>query len=491
MSTTPNDLLRGLPSVSSLLGHEEVQGWLAGLPRSVVVRALQMAVDEVRQTVLDGTCQELPDANDLLTRAESIVLAQTMPSLRRVINATGIVIHTGLGRAPLCAAALEAIVEGASGYCNLEFKLDTGTRGRRQDHVSELLAQMTGAEAATVVNNNAAATLLILSTFARGREAIVSRGQLVEIGGSYRLPDVMTASGTTLREVGTTNRTRLADYERAISEQTAMLLRVHTSNYKIVGFTEEVEIGPLAELAHRHQKLAVDDLGSGALIDLSQYGLPAEPTVQASLAAGADLACASGDKLLGGPQCGIIVGRRDLIQQIERNPLARTYRVDKLTLLALDATLRHYADEEDALASIPTLTLLNLSTEELADRSRELCTRLMEALPEEHFYVGSDVTYAGGGSLPGQELQTMVVRWRPPAGTASRLATALRMGDVPVVARMREDAIFFDVRTIHPDEFEEVVAAVVTALMEFEADVSDDNDDDVTARDGDTPLPLL
>ncbi len=455
-----NDLLRKLPSVTALLEHDEVQEWLHGMGRPTVVAALQTAIDATRRDILSDAKPTLPDVHTILARAEEEIVRRSSPSILRVINATGIVLHTGLGRAPLCDSAIEAIVEGASGYCNLEFDLATGERGKRTAHVAQLLAETTGAEAATVVNNNAAATLLILQTFAAGREVIVSRGQLIEIGGSFRLPDIMQAGGVTLREVGTTNRTRLSDYESAISEKTAMLMRVHTSNYRVVGFTEEVEIEALAALAHRKGLLAFDDLGSGVLIDPALHDLPPEPLVSASIAAGADIICFSGDKLLGGPQCGIIVGKKELIERLNKNPLMRTYRVDKLTLLALDATLRHYADPQDALQNIPTLSMLAATTDELATRASALVDDLKAALPQEQFYICSDVGYAGGGAMPGHELPTVVVHWRPAHLSADDAAQALREADTPVVARIRDAAICFDLRTLRTMDFEPLVSAV-------------------------------
>ncbi|MCO6436188.1 MAG: L-seryl-tRNA(Sec) selenium transferase [Phycisphaerae bacterium] len=466
MSQPARELLRSLPSVSSLLEHEEVADWLQGLPRSLVVLSLQSALENFRREILAGRIFEPVDDSVVLAVAEEELLRRSMPSLRRVINATGIVLHTGLGRAPLSAAAIEAVAEGCGGYCSLEIDLETGRRGHRSAHVTELLRELTGAESGMVVNNNAAATLHILHTFARGREVIVSRGQLVEIGGSYRLPDVMSAGGAMLREVGTTNRTRISDYERAISENTALLLRVHTSNYRIVGFTEDVDIASLAALTKRHQLLAVDDLGSGALFDLSAYGLPQEPHVAASIAAGADLVCFSGDKLLGGPQCGIIVGRRALIDELQSGALARALRVDKMTLLALEATLRQYLDRDEALASVPTLAMISATTEELAERASRLSDRLREAAPGERFYVGSDVSLVGGGSMPGQELPTVVVQWRPVACGAEQLARLLRENETPVVCRVRDDALFFDLRTIQDDDLDDLAEAVGAVCAE-------------------------
>jgi len=465
MTTAPHDLLRCLPSVSALLEHEEVTGWLHALPRASVVASLQAALQKTRDDILNGQCSTAPTLEEILIIAEGELTRRSTPSLRQVINATGVVLHTGLGRAPLCDAAIEAIVEGASGYCNLEFDLATGERGKRSTHVRQLLCDVTGAGSALVVNNNAAATLLILKTFAEGREVIVSRGQLVEIGGSYRLPDILSASGAKLREVGTTNRTRLGDYEKAAHPGvTAMLLHVHTSNYQVVGFTESVGMADLVKLARRLGLLAVDDLGSGALFDLSAHGLPPEPSVAASIAAGADLVCFSGDKLLGGPQCGIILGRPDLIAAIEASPLMRTYRVDKLTLLALEATLRHYLDPEDALNSIPALRMMNVATDELAARAQALAEDLQQALPTERFLVCSDVGYVGGGSMPGKELPTVVVQWRPERAAVEAVAHALRVGETPVIARVRDEAICFDLRTIRPADMEDLIEAAVAAV---------------------------
>ena len=474
MTTVHQDILRCLPSISALLEHEEVVGWLHALPRAAVVASLQAALEVLRERILSGEIVEALPEHDILVLAEGELTRRSMPSLRPVINATGIVLHTGLGRAPLCDSAIEAIVEGASGYCNLEYDLTTGQRGKRSAHVRQLLCDVTGAASALVVNNNAAATLLILKTFAENREVVVSRGQLVEIGGSYRLPDILAASGAKLREVGTTNRTRLSDYEKAAFPGiTAMLLHVHTSNYQVVGFTESVGIADLVKLAKRLGVLAVDDLGSGALFDLSTHGLPPEPHVPGSLNAGADLVCFSGDKLLGGPQCGIIAGRADLIACIEANPLMRTYRVDKLILLALEATLRHYLDPEDALTSIPALRMMNVATDELAARAQALAEDLQQALPGQRFLVCSDVGYVGGGSMPGKELPTVVVQWRPEGATAEAVAQALRVSETPVVVRIRDGAICLDLRTIRPSDMEDLIEAAVAATEE----AADENED--------------
>jgi len=468
MNQVRQDLLRSLPSVTALLEEEEVRDWLHGLPRPAVVGALQRAVDMARDGILSGVIHESVDRQEILAKAEMDLLHRSRPSLRRVINATGIVLHTGLGRAPLCEAAIEAIVESVGGYCNLEYDLHTGQRGRRTAHVVEKLIQLTGAESATVVNNNAAATLLILQTFAAGREVIVSRGQLVEIGGSFRLPEILRAGGATLREVGTTNRTRLADYEEAVTDATGLLLRVQPSNYRIVGFTESVAMGEISALAHRFGLLAVEDLGSGLLVNLAAHGLPPEPTVRASLAAGADIVCCSGDKLLGGPQCGLILGKQPLIERLESSPLMRAYRVGKLTLMALEATLGAYLAPETSMSTIPALAMLAASTDALAGRARTVVERLEAAAPGEHFYVCSDVSYAGGGSMPDTGLETVVVQWRPRIATLDSAAAALRDGDVPVIARIHDGAICFDLRTVFESDLDDLVASVSAVIWDLQ-----------------------
>jgi L-seryl-tRNA(Ser) seleniumtransferase len=473
MASDRQSLLRSLPSVSALLEHEEVRNWLDSLPRSAVVGAIQKAIEEARSAILADRLDQPIDVEQLLQIAEAELVERVIPSLRPVVNATGIVLHTGLGRAPLCDAAIEAIAEGASGYCNLEYVLETGQRGRRVSHVVEHLKRITGASGALVVNNNAAATLLILQTFAAGKEVIVSRGQLIEIGGSYRLPDIMSASGAVLREVGTTNRTRISDYQRAINDQTALLMHVHTSNYRLIGFVEQTSVEAIAELAHRFGLIAVEDLGSGAMFDLAEYGLPAEPHVGQALKGGADLVCFSGDKLLGGPQCGVIVGKQELVERLEANPLMRTYRVGKLTLLALEATLRHYLDPEDAMENVPSLRMLAADADELADRARTLNEQLSAALRDEAFYVCSDVAYAGGGSLPARSLQTVVVQWQPARHSTESVAAALRMAELPVIVRVKNDAICFDLRTLRADDFEPLVNTVSAVVMDLDEEASE------------------
>lgn len=484
MNEDVRNKLRELPSIDALLAEEEVRGWVEVTPRALVVAALRAVVDRTRQALREGTLAEAPSAAELVATAEEELTRRAMPSLRRVINATGVVLHTGLGRAPLCDAALEAVAETACGYCNLEFDLESGGRGRRVSHVASLLREVTGAEAATVVNNNAAATLLILSALACGREVVVSRGQLIEIGGSFRLPDIMAASGAVLREVGTTNRTRIEDYRSAIGPDTALLLHVHTSNYRVVGFTEETALHEIAALAHARGLIAVDDLGSGAVFDLSAYGLPKEPCVRDSIVEGADLVCFSGDKLLGGPQCGIIAGRADLVQRLEAHPLARAVRVGKLTLAALEATLRHDLDDAEAVEHVPALAMLAANRTTLAKRAHDLSQKLEAAVPGERFTVTADTAYAGGGSLPAAAIDTMVVQWRPTFASAEAMVKLLRDADVPVIARIRADAVCFDLRTLSARDLDDLVESVSAAVL-------DATEEDGGTGDAIVSLPII
>jgi L-seryl-tRNA(Ser) seleniumtransferase len=420
--------LRDLPSVDELA--RSVQDPLAvDAARSVLARA--------REQIKAGA-----DPGDLALRLHEELAAARAPSLRRVINATGIIAHTNLGRAPLARAALDRVQEAARGYSNLEYDLAGGARGSRQAHVAGLLGRLTGAEAALVVNNNAAAVMLALAALAEGREVLVSRGELIEIGDGFRIPDVLARSGARLREVGTTNRTRAADYEAAIGPDTAVALRVHQSNFRVVGFTEQPPLEELARVAHAHGLPLVDDLGSGALVDLGD-----EPTARASLAAGADLVCFSGDKLLGGPQAGIVVGRGDLVEQLRRHPLQRALRADKLTLAALEGTLSLVLD---APGEIPVLRMLR----EPPDIVRARAQRLAELVGGE---VEETVARTGGGALPLTELPSFA------CAVEEELAAPLRAGDPPVVGILRDGRLLLDCRTVTDDEAEEVVAAVAAA----------------------------
>jgi L-seryl-tRNA(Ser) seleniumtransferase len=420
--------LRDLPSVDELARQSD---------DPLAVEAARKVVARAREQIQQGE-----DPGDLAARLQDELGAARTPHLRRVINATGVIVHTNLGRAPLAEAALDRVREVAQGYSNLEYDLAAGGRGSRQEHVAVSLRRLTGAEAALVVNNNAAAVLLALAAIAEGREVLVSRGELIEIGDGFRIPDVLERSGARLREVGTTNRTRAADYEAAIGPETAVLLRVHQSNFRVVGFTEQPSLHELADIARRHDRTLVDDLGSGALVDISD-----EPTARASLAAGADLVCFSGDKLLGGPQAGIVVGRAELVEKLRRHPLQRAVRADKLTLAALEGTLALAVDTPD---EIPVLRMLR----EPSDAVQARATRLAELVGGE---VEETVAKAGGGALPLTELASFA------CAVEEELAAKLRVGDPPVIAVMRDGRTLLDCRTLTDAEADEAAAAVVQA----------------------------
>lgn len=427
--------LRDLPSVDELLRDER----LVGEPRELAVAAARTVLDRARDQIRDGSSpQSLVDA--VLEELGS----SRRPSLRRVLNATGVLVHTNLGRAPLAAAALDRVLEVGRGYSNLEYDLELGVRGSRQDHLSAVLTRLTGSEAALVVNNNAAAVLLALASLAEGREVVVSRGELIEIGDGFRIPDVLARSGARLVEVGTTNRTRAADYERAIGPETAVLLRVHQSNFRVVGFSERPQLAELAEIARRHELPLVDDLGSGALAAVGD-----EPTPAESLRAGADLVCFSGDKLLGGPQAGIVVGRADLVARLRRHPLQRALRADKLTLAALEGTLALALDPETR-DRIPVLRLLHEPLEAVRARAE----RLAELVGGE---VEETVAKVGGGALPLAELPSAA------CAVEESLAERLRLGEPPVIAVVRDGRTLLDCRTLTDAEVDEVVAAVAAA----------------------------
>ena len=386
------------------------------------------------------------------------------PRLRAVINATGVVLHTNLGRAPIHETAARAAYEAARGYLNLELDLATGKRTSRQGNVRAGLTAITGAESATAVNNCAAATVIALRTVAQGKEVIVSRGQLVEIGGSFRIPDVMAVSGATLHEVGTTNITRLADYERAITPNTAALMRVHASNYRVRGYTKSVELAELVALGRKHNLTVIDDAGSGQAVDLTPFGLPGEPLVSASIAAGADLVLFSGDKLLGGPQCGILAGKAELIQRIERDPLMRAFRLDKMTLAALEATLRLYRDPATALREVPTLRMLTTPLAVLRERC-EAFAEWLRAIPGITVGVREDVAFVGGGSLPDIGVPTAVLAVSAVRISESELATRLRTGTPAVVGRVQDGRVLLDLRCVFERQEEELLEAVRLAVQ--------------------------
>lgn len=458
MSNAARGDLSKLPSMTALLEAAGRDAALSRLPRAVCADALRDAVSEARTAALNGGVVPI-DAAALLARAGAIAEQLRVSRLRRVINATGIVLHTGLGRSVLAEAAVQRLLDVASGYCSLEIDLATGERGRRGAYAESLIRRLTGAAAALVVNNNAAATMLALRALAFGKEVIVSRGQLVEIGGSYRLPDVMSAGGAILREVGTTNKTHLRDYEAAIGPRTGLIMHVHTSNFRIVGFSESPGVVELAALARSRGLPMLDDLGSGALLDGDVWTAAKEPTVATSLRSGADLVAFSGDKLLGGPQAGILIGRADVIEKLRSDPMTRAVRVDKLTLAALEATLALYLDPEAAARSIPTLARLSEEEDALQDRAAELLAQMQAARPRDSFEIIPETSYAGGGSLPAWPLPTRAIRWRTSGVAVQEVCDRLRLMDPAVLVRLRDDAILLDLRTISPGEYGLIAAA--------------------------------
>ena len=447
----PAPILRNIPSVNELLDHPQLKGLVDRVSRNVVVTGVRSFLNKLRDDVQQAAADmKVPSPSDLADRIAKWILTEEVPPLRPVINATGILLHTGLGRAPLADDAIEAVRDVASGYASVEVDLHSGERSQRVQAVEKLLRQLTGAEAAAIVNNNAGATLLTLTALADGREVIVSRGQLIEIGGSFRLPEVMTASGAQLREVGTTNKTRIADYDAAIGEQTAALMRVHTSNFVVVGFTEEASLDELIALGRKRGLPVIDDIGSGALIDYSQFGLKGEPVASASVKAGADLVLFSGDKLLGGPQCGIIVGRKEHVQKISKHPLMRALRVDKMTLAALAATLRLYQDENTAKQSIPLLALLDTPLDNLKNRAERLAPQIAATKAVASAEVVEGHAFLGGGSVPTQEIPTWCIAVTPADRSVDELATLLRRGTPSLFGRVQQNRLFLDLRSVLP-----------------------------------------
>ncbi|KKM11586.1 hypothetical protein SY88_07765 [Clostridiales bacterium PH28_bin88] len=465
MDSEQQRLLRSLPAVDEVLQAEPVKGLLAEAPRGLVVEAVREVLEEYRASIRQDRYPDPVTREEVAVSAAKRVRAFLRPHLRRVINATGVVLHTNLGRAVLSRKAREAVQVAAAGYTNLELDLATGERGSRYHHVNRLLTRLSGAEDALVVNNNAAAVLLALSTLARGREVIVSRGQLVEIGGSFRVPEVMAQGGAHLVEVGTTNKTYLRDYQAAITPETALLLKVHTSNYRVVGFTRETSLEELVALGRAREIPVMEDLGSGFLVDLTPWGITGEPTVRDSVAKGADVVTFSGDKLLGGPQAGIILGRADLIRKMKAHPLTRALRVDKLTLAALEATLRDYLDLPGARERIPTLRMLTAQVEELQPRAEELLALLEQQLTGRGaLELTAGYSEAGGGSLPTTRIPTMLVTIFPRGVTADALVARLREQEPAVMARIQDDRVVLDVRTVLPEEIP-LLAGAVTACL--------------------------
>ena len=468
-----NALLRTLPQVEELLEQPCLAPALEALPRQLVVEAARAAVADARQALLAGNASTAPSAEGIAQAAYLHTLALGQRSLRRVVNASGVIVHTNLGRSPLAASAIEAVNDVIAGYSTLEYDTAAMARGSRHAHCEQLICALTGAQAAIAVNNNAAAVMMVLSQFAAGWEAVVSRGEEVEIGGSFRIPDIMAQSHAQMVEVGATNKTHASDYRRALGPQTAMLLKVHRSNFRLVGFTEEVGVAELAAIAAEENArrsadeprvLVYEDQGSGAFIRLDCFGSYAEPAVRESLDAGADIVSFSGDKLLGGPQAGIIVGRKELIDQLKRNPLARALRLDKMTLAALEATLRLYLEPQRALREIPTLRMLATPASELLPRAQALLAALQKALPAgcARLELAEEVSRAGGGALPMCDIPSWAVSIAFERGSALECQRYMTSGrELPVVGRISREQLLLDVRTLlSAEEEREAVAAV-------------------------------
>src|SRR5437899_2383935 len=460
---------RGLPSVHDILQVAAVQALTGEHAHEVVVEAIRQEITELRQRLSRGEILDGEAAADIIAERVRDRLGRNFrPKLRPVINATGIVLHTNLGRAPIAEESARAAYDAARGYLNLELDLETGNRSSRQLAIREWVCRLTGAESATAVNNNAAATVIALRALCQGKEVIISRGQLIEIGGSFRIPEIMAVSGAILREVGTTNITRLADYERAIGPATGALMQVHSSNYRISGFTQSVPLVDLVELGKKRSLPVIDDIGSGALLDFARFGFTGEPVARDSIAAGADLVLFSGDKLLGGPQAGILAGRKEFIQKIERDPLMRAFRLDKMTLAALETTLRLYLNEERALQEVPGLRMLGIPLPELRQRAELLAVRLREVEGIAKVKVCEDVAYVGGGSLPDQALKTCVLEVEARDLGDEDLAHRLRLGTPSVIGRLRDGKLVLDVRTIFAHQEDDLIQAVRQAAKSEE-----------------------
>ena len=450
--------LRKLPSIERILQRAELQESITTHGRLLALDSARQVIGEVRREI--GSGEPCPALETLLDQILADLETRGQPTLARVINATGVIVHTNLGRAPLSEETRAATDLVAQGYSNLEYDLSDGSRGSRYDHAEGLLKRLTGAGGGLLVNNNAGAILLILTALGRGREAIISRGQLIEIGGGFRIPDVMQQSGVRLVEVGTTNRTHIGDYESAINEETALLLHVHYSNFRVLGFARQVALSELADVANQHGLLAIEDLGSGCLLDTTAFGLAHEPTVQEAIAQGADLVCFSGDKLLGGPQAGIVVGRADLIALLKMHPLARALRVDKTTIAGFQANLLHYLRQE-ATEKVPVWRMISLSVDKIQARADSWVERLRSWGVEAEVIPG--LSTVGGGSLPGETLPTRLVALR--VTSPDRFAQRLRIGKPPVVGRIEGGQFILDPRSVLPEEGQELLSAVEQALQ--------------------------
>ncbi len=460
-------IFQKLPSIDTLLKEPELEGLIAEVGRQVVVETLRGAVEQVRQLLVakpDADMDQKEIYRKIIDATKNSLKAVMRPYFRKVVNATGIILHTGFGRAVLSAKALQQIQQELSGYSLLQIGIETGKRSKRDERIEQLLQQLTGAEAATVVNNNAAATSIVLNTVAKDKEVIVSRGQLVEIGGSFRLPDVMAFSGAKLVEVGTTNKTHARDYISAITENTAAILRVHPSNYKIQGFSSEVPLDELVEIAHSHELVMIDDVGAGALIDFSQFGFEPEPTLADSIRTGADIVTSSADKLIGASQGGIILGRAKLIEAVRKNQFARIVRVGKMTLAVLEATLKLFLDQSVALREIPTFRMLMRDGSEIKEQAERLVMQLKEGISNATVTTLCGFSQMGSGSLPAQNLATTLVAVRPAKISAESLAKQLRQYSTPIFARIQNDQVLFDPRTLLAGDDEILLKALLLIL---------------------------
>ena len=445
-------LLRKIPKIDEILKQPSIEA--ADCSHSILMESIRETLDNLRQSILGGNDSVSLEMADICAEVLELVTQKNTMHLRPVINATGIILHTNLGRAKLSDRAVEAIQNIAQDYNNLEYNLEKGARGSRYDHVDKLICKITGAEAAMAVNNNAAAVMLILSTMAKGHEVVVSRGELVEIGGAFRVPDIMAQSGGTLVEVGTTNKTHYSDYVNAITEETGALLKVHTSNFKIMGFFEEVTLEEMVEIGHSRNLPVIYDMGSGSLVRLENYGIQDEPNVVDLMKTGVDILSFSGDKLLGGPQAGIIIGKKEWIDKMKKNPLTRAFRIDKFTLAALEATLRDYLDPDVALKSIPTLQMMTATLEDLKPKGQKLFD-LLNNEPEGYTVeLTEDFGQIGGGSVPTQMIPSVVIALKTTKISLDKLEEELRKVSLPIIARISKERMLFDVRTIDERHFE-------------------------------------
>lgn len=454
-----NLLYRNIPKVDILLEEQKIQELINIYGREMVVETIREELDSLREYIKECEAEQsaLARIDALVANIEKHIIQMNTPDIRSVINGTGTILHTNLGRAPIGLKHMQYVAEIATGYSNLEYNLEEGKRGERYSHFEQLLCKITGAEAAMAVNNNAAAVMLILNTLGKGKEIIVSRGELVEIGGKFRVPDVMEQSGASLVEVGTTNKTHFSDYEQAITDETGALLKVHTSNYRILGFTETVPIEELVPLGKKHHLPIIEDLGSGVLIDLSKYGLTYEPTVQDSIRHGADVVCFSGDKLLGGAQAGIIVGKKEYIDKMKKNQMTRALRIDKFTAATLDVILHEYLSEEKAIKNIPALRMITESLEEVTKRAKSLQRMLKQIDLAAEIVLEKCESQIGGGSLPLERIASTAVTIKPLRITTTELEERMRHLPIPIIPRTMNDKIILDVRTIEQRFFKTIV----------------------------------